>query len=59
MMTMIYITIFRAGNLYFSNKKNKVTINYCSRFCLRIDDQLRRRRETKTKEDRLRLFFCI
>lgn len=46
-MTMIYITIFCAGNLYFSNKKNKVTINYCSRFCLRIDDQLRRCRETK------------
>lgn len=33
---------FCAGNLYFSNKKNKVMIYYCSRFCLRIDDQLRR-----------------
>lgn len=31
---------FCAGNLYFSNKKNKVMIYYCSRFCLRIDDQL-------------------
>lgn len=43
---MICITIFCAGNLYFSNKKNKVTIYYCSRFCLRIYDQLRGQRET-------------
>lgn len=49
MMTVICIAIFCAGNLYFSNKKNKVMIYYCPRICLRIDDQLKRRRKTKTR----------
>lgn len=53
------LLFFCAGNLYFSNKKNKVMIYYCSRFCLRIDDQLRRRRGTDKLRRTVGICFCI
>lgn len=43
---------FCAGNLYFSNKKNKVMIYYRCRFCLRTNDQLGRASEAEAD-------FCI
>lgn len=39
---------FFVRGIYISAIKNKIMIYYCSRFCLRIDDQLERRRLRRT-----------
>lgn len=53
--------IFCEGTLYFSNKKNKITIYYCSRFSLRMINFGDAKRQTGTGTHcwHLRFFFCI